>query len=128
MKNTTENNKLIAEFMGYENIAKVNHHPIYKITSLSHEAPDFDNRIMETIDTFSPYFDDMKFSTDWNWLMPVIKEIGDRTDFELVMGYGHCYWNNAGDQPLGDFDGGYSDIIYIYNAVIEFIKWYNLNK
>lgn len=125
---TQKNNKLIAEFMGYENVSKTNHHPIYKIPNLSYELPDFDHRMMDAIDTFSPYFDDMKFHTDWNWLMSVIKEIGDRTDFELVMGYGHCYWNNEGEQPLGNFEGGYGDIIYIYTAVIEFIKWYNGNE
>ena len=71
---------------------------------------------------------EMKFSTDWNWLMEVIKEIGNKTDFELVMGYDYCYWNNEGEQPLEGFEGGYGDITYIYSAVISFIKWYNENK
>ena len=108
MENITENNKLIAEFMGLSEIAKTNG-IVFK-----------DNNTDE--------IHLIKYNSDWNWLMPVIKEIGDKTDFELVMGYGYCYWNNEGEQPLGDFEGGYSDIIYIYSAVASFIKWYNENK
>lgn len=120
MKNTTENNKLIAEFMQWE-----------KLQDETYKSTDFFHLEGEGYSTYMDYVwdvKDMEFNEDWNWLMSVIKEIGDRTDFELVMGYGHCYWNNAGEQPLGDFDGGYGDIIYIYTAVVEFIKWHNLNK
>ena len=108
---TTESNKLIAEFMGYDFIQQHSHYIVNPEGFLDNE------------NTAS-----YKFNKDWNWLMPVIKEIGDKTDFELVMGYGYCYWNNEGEQPLGDFEGGYSDIIYIYSAVASFIKWYNENK
>ena len=79
----------------------------------------------KVIESISKY---AKYHSDWNWLMPVIKKIGDETNYELVMGYDYCYWNNEGKQPLEDFDGGYGDIIYIYNAVVSFIKWYNANK
>ena len=105
-----ENNKLIAEFLGYSQP-----HPDYPKSSYWYKKGE--NPLCF-----------LSFNSDWNWLMSVIKKIGDETNYELVMGYDYCYWNNEGEQPLEDFEGGYGDIIYIYNAVVSFIKWYNANK
>lgn len=115
---TQENNKLIAEFMG----AKANRGGEYELYGIIEGIEDGEH------EQHFFFGSEMKFSTDWNWLIPVIKKIGDETNYELVISYGYCYWNNEGEQPLGDFEGGYGDIIYIYNAVVSFIKWYNANK
>ena len=69
----TENNKIIAEFMGYENIKSNKEHPMYKIPKFAYTENNFGS--IETIDTFSPYFDDMVFHSDWNWLMEVVEKI-----------------------------------------------------
>ena len=50
---TTENNKLIAEFMGYE----VKHNKCY--------SPKYNDG------TIAP----IKFHSSWDWLMPVVREI-----------------------------------------------------
>jgi len=69
------------------------------------------------------------FDTDWNYLMAVIKEIGNKTGFTLVMEENTSYWVNNGeyidDEP--EF-GGYGNISNILEAVVEFIKWHNQQK
>lgn len=109
----TKQDVIIAEFMGYE----IQKDPTER----------FFGRYKSPIGAWHKEID-LSFHHDWNWLMEVIKEIGNKTDFELVMGYDYCYWNNEGEQPLEGFEGGYGDIIYIYSAIISFIKWYNENK
>lgn len=125
----TENNKIIAEFMGYENIKSNKEHPMYKIPKFAYTENNFGS--IETIDTFSPYFDDMVFHSDWNWLMEVVEkierylydEIGTEFKIDIFAGasiyihttktYIHFPYNNS------------SKIEAVYNACLEFIKWYN---
>jgi hypothetical protein len=67
------------------------------------------------------------YTDQWDDLMEVVKAIAEKTEYELVMSYGYSYWNNGGENPLEEF-GGYENISAIYEAVIEFIKWYNNQK
>lgn len=127
-----ENNKLIAEFMGYENVSGVNHHPEYKIPSQSYELPDFDNRIMETIDVFSPYFDDMKFHSDWNWLMPVVEKIEKSGRTSVVFEQDNLIIITHSLHQMGEkymckqfSRKSESKIEAVYTVCVEFIKWYN---
>lgn len=142
----TKQNVIIAEFMGYENVAGVNHYPIYKIPSQAYESPNFDNRTMDTIDTFSPYFDDMKFHTDWNWLMPVVEmiekiQVGSYIDFHIMPDAVIVRDQIDETKPLiiinkSERKGSIethsvmfeTKIQAVYTAVVEFIKWYNANK
>lgn len=126
---TTENNKLIAEFMGYENIAREGKHPIYKIPSLSYEEPNFDYGIMEKVETFTPYFDEMKFHSDWNWLMEVVEKIESLE----TLSYFNIQHNRVEIGTTCDCfrtkevitKDVFSKIEAVYNACIEFIKWYS---
>jgi hypothetical protein len=56
-----------------------------------------------------------KYHTSWDWLMPVIEEI-DHLEYE--------------SDRLDDIDNAIKTrvIVDVYNAVIQFIKWYNENK
>jgi len=119
-----ENNKLIAEFMGYQEC----HMKLYRmddkfqfVTILS-EYQDGDNECL-TIEAgtrtinFNPK--DMKFDESWDWLMPVLAKI-DALDYE----------NNEDQNFVGDITCALVniDIVGTYSAVVRLIEDYNLNK
>ena len=104
-----KDNKLIAEFMGYD---------ISTIVSNGVEVVEFEDADVRV--------EDLKYHTSWNWLMPVVDKIEDE-------GYGF----ERNKQEDGDWQclivKGY-DIIHqtfadcsreaTYKAVVEFIKEY----
>jgi len=96
MKTTEEGNKLIAEFMEWPTKKTCAH-----CKAIS------------------------KYSTSWDWLMPVVEKIGELTEYELVFRYDESYWNRYGENPLNQFFGGYIDVLNIWAAVVKFIEWYN---
>ena len=83
-------------------------------------------------DGYYPSLDTMKFSTSWDWLMPVvikIKEIG--YDSTMVI----CGLHNEVDKmiihtttDIISEHTGTSLIDAVYKAVVDFIKWYNKTK
>ena len=111
---TQENNKIIAEFMGYE----IQKDPTER----------FFGRYKTPITKVWVKENELSFDSDWNWLMPVLIEIGNKTGFALTLGENYCYWNNDGENPFAREYGGYDNILNIYEAVVDLIKWYNENK
>ena len=111
-----EGNKLIAEFMGFK--------PAQCINGWAWD----NNKIIKPISLHGSLInakENGKFHSSWDWLMPVVMEIGNRTGYTLLMGETHSYWCNEGQHDeLSEF-GGYSNIENIWEAVIEFIKWHN---
>tara|TARA_R110002020_G_scaffold154637_2_gene334701 strand:- start:627 stop:995 length:369 start_codon:yes stop_codon:yes gene_type:complete len=116
-----EDNKLIAEFMGYGKDEKENIHWI------------------DTEDAYGIASEDLKYHTDWNWLMPVVDKIetihgvyrrGGLTnggqmhnakDTKYIMEYGRynrCIAHSYAQDRLSAE----------YNAIVEFIKFYNQNN
>ena len=96
----TENNKIIAEFMG--NYLLKNHQGGY------------DEMIK-------------KFSSDWNWLMQVVEKIRSidskaKGDFRVKLL--HYQRNNKTIFDLSILEGKE----HVYQACSEFVKWYNLAK
>jgi hypothetical protein len=113
--NTAENNKLIAEFMGYKlfggNKYCIDAHPQKRFV---HKG-----LLNESVD-FTP--EQMQFHTSWEWLMPVVRKI-----VEL----------SCNDNDDAFLSNEYTNILEIiplairedsYKVVVEFIKWYNENK
>jgi hypothetical protein len=111
-----KNNKLIAEFLGFQqtNIGWYDAEEVLLRTEI-------DNT-----------FDNLKFHTDWNWLMQVVEKIenlqykNNNDVFKVVIDYGSCIIYNM----INDLDILFSvNSIYkiqaTYNACVEFIKWYN---
>ena len=94
-----ENNKLIVEFMGYENIGIYNH-PMYTF---------YDNYFKDG----NRSVEDLCYHTSWDWLKPVVVEI------EQV--------HEGVPQELIHLSL-FSTIDEVYNAVVEFINQYNKNK
>lgn len=112
---TIENNRLIAEFMGFEMTHKINYIPSkYPDCIKNHEHLKVDNE------------DNLPFHSDWNWLMLVVEKI-ESIGHKVVITNHICRIEIllmddivvSEDMPK---------IKAVYNACILFIKWYNKNK
>tara|TARA_R100001086_G_scaffold131067_1_gene68029 strand:+ start:37 stop:327 length:291 start_codon:yes stop_codon:yes gene_type:complete len=94
--NTTDNNKLIAEFMGITpNEAGVYHISKYKAYDVLH----------------------LSYHKSWDWLMPVVEKISDIKSWSLNA---TLEWLSESQ----DMDGLYTKED-VYEAVVEFINQYN---
>ena len=97
---TTENTKLLAIFMGF---------------TLGHPDKN-ETRWKENWFGNGLRHKHLQFDTDWNWLMPVIQECviiaAESDEWER-------YWKITDMIPRIDTT---------YEAVVEFIKWYNEQK
>ena len=99
--NTVENNKIIAEFLGFQNT--------------NSGWYDYEDVLcdFESDNTFD--VEDLKFDKDWNWLMPVIdklKEVWEEPE-ELDNLKDALWWDN---------------IRGVYEMAVELIKEYNQQK
>ena len=109
---TTETNKLIAEFMGLEEI----YTPLLNIYEISETET-----CLET---------DLAYHTDWDWLMEVVEKI-ESEGFSIEMnrqeeGDYQCLITKGNDIKFQTFSS--MKIEAVYNACVEFIKWYNEQK
>lgn len=123
--NTTENNKLLAEFMGAKVIQENNYFMAYnwqnnQIVSMTPTTFWDENpektllKIYETL--LNPAFGRWgRFHSDWNWLMEVIDTIKAQIleEYTLI---------DKIDDALISID-----IEAVYAACLEFIEWYNKN-
>ena len=114
--NTTENNKIIAEFMGW----KMNSPSTFPIQLHQEEETQGNWKLL--------------FHSDWNWLMEVILKINqfDNQRFSVLISSMDCKINdNLKNKIVSDSFGRFNpDELKesIYKAVVEFIKWYNNQK
>lgn len=126
---SVEENKLIAEFMG----AKVKN-----CSGIS---------IIEFPDKSTCNLSDLKYHLSWDWLMPVIEKVesigstveihGTRNVFEKINLHScrlhHSVFNTVTDKYAVDevvlfkynTKFNISKINCVYEAIVEFIKWYN---
>ena len=108
---TIENNKLIAEFLSLKM------HPCETIEKLKFLP-------IEERGLYNGYFiDELKFHSDWNWLMEVVEKIeslGYR--IEIVKHICRIYLSNKETIIISE---NTPKIEAVYNACVEFIKWYN---
>lgn len=93
-----ENNKLIAEFMGF--ILETN------LTTMGYEKykNSYGNWYKEN---------EIVFHSDWNWLMTVVEKC---SNIASELDEWEMYWEITDNIPRIDTT---------YNACVEFIKWYN---
>lgn len=65
------------------------------------------------------------YHDDIGFLFDVIRKIGEDTGYELIMYFESSSWNKFGNNPLGEKQlSGYGKTIHLYEAVVEFLKWY----
>lgn len=131
MQDITQNNTLLAEFLGWK--------------------LDESNELWQTTSHDLFYHHELEFSTDWNQLMLVVDKIEntdspkeglswsdykpfsaqiDRCDCEiLVDGLATGHKLRGDDVPyIGSDRKSESKIEATYNACVEFVKWYNETK
>ena len=115
---TTENNKIIAEFISNENSYHKGHYICQNgIATLPK---------------------DMKFHLDWNWLMEVVEKIyslsGENKPYYGItftmhndtFQFGTDNQNEVGlNKHISSQKNNLTRINVVYNACLEFIKWYN---
>ena len=105
--NTTENNKLIAEFMG-----------MVLSNIVSKEGKRWIKKGL-----FQPDYltSELQYNSSWDWLMPVVEKIRDSEEARL--------YRNGKLLTMNIFEAiQYSGIEETYEAVVEFIKWHNEQK
>jgi hypothetical protein len=107
---TTENNKLIAEFMNEE----------IGFADTSKPCILIDN-------VWSP----IKYHKSWDWLMPVVQKI-DSMEYNVVMSRISVNINPIleDNKPIVSFVCGDIEqkLSLLHESITEFIKWYNENK
>jgi|688.fasta_scaffold855053_3 hypothetical protein len=95
-----EENKLIAEFMGMESFKDM-------LSTLNN------GKINISIDIY----EQAKYHSSWDWLMPVIEKIDEICGIDLHE------WDEYINNSLCS-----KSLNTTYSACIEFIKWYNKNN
>ena len=73
------------------------------------------------------YEDELLFDTDWNWLMEAVDKIESfGYVFQLQGNSATFFKNKTFKEPIwNDSFIGNTKLKATYNAVVEFIKWYN---
>lgn len=109
-----QENKLIAEFMGYKHSIEPRDKPFWLFEPVSSMQSCFDTDVFRDAD--NNYFLHPKYHTSWDWLMPVVEKI--KTD---------TYENFALEaiKVSPAYTLHTCDIQAVYTAVISFINWYN---
>ena len=122
MDNIIENNKLIAEFLNWEfdDLSETFETPFLKLVD-PHAFGD---------EQFSCKLQDfeLEFHIDWSWLMQVVEKIenlskeGETYMFSITKFSARVTYKGSRivDLPIDN-----TKIEAVYNACVEFIKWYN---
>lgn len=105
MKTIEEGNKLIAEFMG--RCGKVNKH-LYWVNIPSVK--------WVTVEQ-------MQFHTSWDWLMPVVEKIQITNQCDIIIHAKNIVDASYNSQTQLYYTG--SLLQNVWQAVVEFIEWYN---
>ena len=105
--NTTDNNKLIAKFMGSN---------------------------LNGLESWQ-YEEELQYHTSWDWLMPVVEKIEEDEIYNIdILQYGTIISSNTKEQGYLEIVNNVADISFdrkidhTYKAVVEFIKSYNQKK
>jgi hypothetical protein len=124
----TENNKLLAEFMGvFDNIRETediyswNDAPFFYTTENSKE------KVIENISNYVKYF------YSWDSIMPVvykIEELGYEVTiytYYVIIGLDNIYSEEeeTGEHILVEGSERNTRIHFLYDACVQFVKWYN---
>ena len=119
---TKNNNKLIAEFMGYKVMEED------KFLAYDYPKGTDLNKVMVDVA--------IKYHTDWNWLMPVVEKIESMSHtkgrhYFLAMGQAYVGFeiDRMNVQPFAKWgtSSNYRKKEAVYEAVVEFIQWHNNN-
>ena len=109
-----DDNKLIAEFMGYK-LTKCNRGQAWERPTLSSIHDDYKLHGRLWVEKDSYY----KWDTSWDWLMPVVQECYKHKHENALLN-AHCVFISAALQTV--------DRKTIYETVVNFIQAYNKDE
>ena len=120
-----ENNKLIAEFMGFstQSDAVDDRTLAYYVGDSIINADNTNNENEDNV--FHP--EDMKFNSSWDWLMSVVERI-ENFGYEFIIVESRCYVKHNTDHSIEELfhiETIGSKIDTTYKAVLKFINNYN---
>ena len=126
-----ENNKIIAEFMRL-NKTKM----FFNLKSGNYVKKETDDCDIKAVDVYlknNKPITNFYYHSDWNWLMEVVEKI-ESISFEednfinVTIGCGFdCTIQDAHGKLFELSTWEHTKIKTVYNACVEFIKWYNEN-
>ena len=126
MENITENNQLIAEFMGvFDKILSTGNIHSWSDSPFYYTTEDTREKVIKNISKYS------KYNKDWNWLMKVVEKIESIEDcvYQVDILQEGCKILKRCclliDKRVGKLESDTTKIESVYLACIEFIKWYN---
>lgn len=110
--NTTENNNLLAEFLGY-----TQPHPNYPNTSYWYKKDEQPLTLLS-------------FHSDWNWLMQVVYKIESIGYVVNINGIKCSITPILSQEIIISYVIGAKELKLklVYATLIDFVKWYNENK
>ena len=118
MENITENNQLIAEFMGvFDKILSTGNIHSWSDSPFYYTTEDTREKVIKNISKYS------KYSKDWNWLMQCVEKI-EKLKCTVVIEKNICRIHKGG-LHFGHAYKFETKIESVYSACVEFIKWYN---
>ena len=114
--NTTENNKLIAEFMGvFDKILSTGNIHSWSDATFYYTTEDAKEKVIKNISKYS------KYHSDWNWLMQVVEKINDQNNVVQIHENHVMVVNNTKGEVIVDVVSG-SMLEATYEAVVEYVK------
>ena len=125
MENIIENNKMIAEFLDWEfdGLSETFETPFLKLVDPQAFG---DEQFSCKLQDF-----ELEFHSDWNWLIKVVEKIENLQDENSCAIYNvrieQCFVEiiiNHISETIVEVDSN-SKIQAVYQACVEFIKWYN---
>ena len=138
---TIENNKLIAEFMGYSTDKVEVTIPKFK-RLIAFNTQSIKETSIKCFESSIFKFNELEFHSSWEWLMTVVEEIEQNKKYfkkELQLNitkYSVC-WQTIDNEAVilspNVFRkyatyAGFEKLQAVYKSVIDFITWHNKNK
>ena len=119
---TKESNRLIAEFMGVKPIKESPDIYTYSDMPWISVREDSPEKVMDAITEY------VKYDKEWNWLMPVVERI-EAIGFPIDIFVKGVSIHKQDGEPVVDLSGLYAKnkMSTVYDAVVQFILWYNEN-
>jgi len=108
---TTENNKIIAKFIGLKSDELGYYRNGYHLST----------NLLKMLQ-YTRHETDLHFHSDWNWLMQVVEKI-----YTIDLYYDKYIEFNSSIFSNGKIELS-TRIDLVYNQCVEFIKWYNEQK
>ena len=127
-KTTEQNNRMIAEFMGFKFAPRLILPDELKDSTYSTSVFVEEVRIQGGFEPNS--YNNLHFHTSWDWLIPVVEKINTLFGGEmntLIMS-NSCKIYSDNPSIYNSIVDANSTIEATYQAVCQFIEWYNENK